>query len=51
MNKENRKSYRSLYFVSLFNHNLLELFHRENGSLAEQLSLKALQGTLILRMI
>ena len=32
MNKENRKSYRSLYFLSLFNHNLLELFHREKSS-------------------
>ena len=52
MNKENRKLYRSLYFSSLSNQNLLELFHREKSSFfylklaAEQLSLKAFQGTL-----
>ena len=32
MNKENRKLYRSLYFSSLSNQNLLELFHREKSS-------------------
>ena len=32
MYKENIKSYRRLYFLSLFNHNLLELFHREKSS-------------------
>ena len=32
MEKENRKSYRSLNFSSLSNHNLLALFHRQDSS-------------------
>ena len=44
MNKENRKLYRSLYFSSLSNQNLLELFHREKSSFS---LLKVSGGTTI----
>ena len=44
MNKENRKLYRSLYFSSLSNQNLLELFHREKSSFS---FLKVSGGTTI----